>query len=71
METNTTITYVYPPQPQVVVQPQVVTHVPATQFVSGRSDTRGIEKSVGLGVSEIILRVICSVSCVACKGVAS
>ena len=54
METNTTVTYVFPAQPQPVpVQ---------TKVVSVRQSTYGAEKSVGLGAAEIVLRVICLVS---------
>ena len=64
METNTTITYMPPPPPHMIVQPHVVTPVPVqTQVVTVRERTYGAEKSVGLGVTEIILRVICLVSC--------
>ena len=65
METNKTIAYMPPPPPptHVVVQPHVVTTVPVqTQVVTVRRSTYGAEKSVGLGVTEIILRVICVVS---------
>ena len=72
METNTTVTYVYPPQPQVYPpQPQVYPEVyppqpqpvpVQTQVVSVRQSTYGAEKSVGLGAAEIVLRVICLVS---------
>ena len=55
METKTSVTYAYPPQPQVLTQP--------TQVVSVRgSSTCGAEKSIGLGVAEIILRILCLVS---------
>ena len=67
MKTNATITYAMPPraQPQVVVQSYEVA-MPApvqTQVANAvRENTYGVEKSVGLGVTEIILRVICLVS---------
>ena len=59
METNTSQMYVYPPQPEVVMPPV------QTQVVSVRQSTYGAEKSVGLGAAEIVLRVICLVSCTA------
>ena len=49
MQTN--VTYVYPP-----AQPQPVPV--QTKVVSMPEPTYGAEKSVGLGVAEIILRVI-------------
>ena len=52
METNTTITYGLPPQ-EVPVQ---------TPLLAGRKDNPSIEKSIPLGASEIVLRVICLVS---------
>ena len=62
MDTNTTITYMPPPYPHMIVQPHVVTPVPVqTQVVTVRQ-TYGAEKSVGLGVTETILRVMCLVS---------
>ena len=64
METKSTITYVIPSQPQVVVQPYEVAMIAPvqTQVITVRHNTYGVEKSVGLGVTEIILRVICLVS---------
>ena len=64
MDTNATIAYVMPPQPQVVVHSHEVA-IPApvqTQVTTVRENSYGVEKSVGLGVTEIILRVICLVS---------
>ena len=61
METNTTAstTMMYTYQPQ----PQVLTPMPVqTQVISVRQSTYATEKSVGLGVAEIILRIICLVS---------
>ena len=34
-----------------------------TQVVSVTQPAQGVEKSVGLGTAEIVLRVICLVSC--------
>ena len=67
MQTNTTNTYVYPPaqpQPNTYVYPPAQPQpVPVqTKVVSMSGPTYGAEKSVGLGVAEIILRVICLVS---------
>lgn len=59
--TATTVTYIQQPPPQYVVQPQVFTPVPVAQVITVRQNTYGVEKSVGLGVAEIILRVICLV----------
>ena len=72
METNTTVTYITPPQPQVVVQPyEVAVPFPVqTQVITVRQNTYGAEKSVALGVSEIIMRVICAVSYVQYKQIA-
>ena len=51
---STTVMYTYQPQPQVLpVQ---------TQVISVRQSAYNTEKSVGLGVAEIILRIICLVS---------
>ena len=59
METKTSVTYAYPPQPQVLTQQTEQ----QTQVVSVRgSSTCGAEKSIGLGVAEIILRILCLVS---------
>ena len=59
-QTNTSVTYVYPPQPNVIMPAMPV----QTQVVSVKHPTYtyGAEKSVGMGVAEIVLRVICLVS---------
>ena len=57
-QTNTSVTYVYPPQPEVIMPAMPV----QTQVVSVKHSTYGAEKSVGMGVAEIVLRVICLVS---------
>ena len=53
------------PHIQPAVHTTVVTHSPAGQthlVPVGRISVDGVEKSVGLGALEIILRVICLVS---------
>lgn len=61
METNTAVTYVLPQQPQVVTPVVPV----QTQVITVTQSSYGVEKSVGLGVTEIILRVICLLICLA------
>ena len=61
METNVTVMHVYPPaQAQVAETPVPVAE---SQVVTpAKESTYGVEKSVGLGVAEIVLRVLCLVS---------
>ena len=56
---STTVMHTYPTQPQVLTTMQMPLQ---RQVISVRQSTYATEKSVGLGVAEIILRIICLVS---------